>query len=258
MAAYHSKVPPPPYYMHAESLNLQSASGARLASWLFVPESPRGAVLVLHGIRANRAEMLSRAELLWRSGFAVMVPDLQGHGESTGDKITFGHLESQDATTCILYLKKRFPTLRVGVIGVSLGGASVIFASKNVTPDAMVLEAVYPTITEALDNRLAMRVGKISKILTPFFLLQLTPRLGISAADLRPIDVLKNIKCPLLIASGTKDRHTTIEQTRALYSAANSPKELWLVRGAAHVDLQRFDPDGYNSHVLAFLLRQLK
>lgn len=254
----HHKVAPPPSYLHAETLSLSSGSGARLASWLFVPEAPHGAVVVLHGIHACRTDMLSRAELLWRAGFVVLVPDLQGHGESTGDRITFGYLESKDAEACITYLRKRFPHLRVGVVGVSLGGASVVLASKKVSPDAMVLESVYPTIDEALDNRLAMRVGFLSRIITPLFLLQLKPRLGISSNDLRPIDALKNLKCPLLIASGTVDNHTTEAQTRALFAAANPPKELWMVPGAAHVDLLRYDPEGYNSHVLVFLEKHMK
>jgi len=258
VAAAHHKVASPPSYLHAETLNLSSGSGARLATWLFVPQAPRGAVVVLHGIHASRTDMLSRTELLWHAGFVVLVPDLQGNGESTGDRITFGYLESKDADACITYLRKRFPRLRVGVVGVSLGGASVVLASKKVSPDAVVLESVYPTIAEALDNRLAMRVGFLSRIMTPLFLLQLKTRLGISPGDLRPIDALKDLRCPLLIASGTVDRHTTEAQTRALFAAANSPKELWMVPGAAHVDLLRYDPDGYNSHVLVFLERYMK
>ncbi len=258
VSASHHKVLPPPSYLNCQTLRLQNRSGALLASWLLEPSEPRGAVVVLHGIHASRMNMLARAELLWRAGFVVLVPDLQGHGESTGDRITFGYLESQDAEACINYLRARFPNLRIGTIGVSLGGASVVLASKRVNPDAVVLEAVYPTITEALNNRLAMRVGFLSRILTPLFLLQLKPRLGVSPDDLRPVEAIKNLRCPLLITAGTRDRHTTEEQTLALYSAANQPKELWLVPGATHVDLFRFDPDGYKLHVLGFLEKQLK
>jgi len=255
--ATHKKVFPPPSYLHAQTLSIQSGSGARLVCWLLVPDAPRAAVVVLHGIHANRVDMLDRAKMLWQAGFVVLVPDFQGHGESTGDRITFGYLESWDAEACLRFLRARFPNLRVGAVGVSLGGASVILAGKRFNPDAVVLEAVYPTIAEALDNRLAMRVGSFSRLLTPLFLLQLKPRLGISPGDLRPIDALKNLRCPVLIASGTNDLHTTVEQARALYSMANPPKELWLVPGAAHVDLLRFNPDGYKSHVLGFLENQL-
>ena len=57
--------------------------------------------------------------------------------------------------------------------------------------------------------------------------------------------------------AGTADQHTTEAQTRALFAAANEPKELWLVPGASHDDLFRHDRRGYSDHVLSFLRRHL-
>lgn len=236
---------------------LPSRSGASLAAWLLVPEKPVGALVLLHGLRANREDMLPRAELLWGSGYVVLVSDLQSHGESTGDKITFGHLEAADAESCLQYLHRQYPGLRVGGVGVSLGGAAFVMAGDRGRPDALVIEAVFPSLEEATDNRIAMRVGGLSRALTPLLLLQLKPRLGVGADELRPIDSIADVACPVLLLSGTADRHTTEAQTRALFAEAREPKELWLVPGATHDDLYRFDPDGYAAHVIGFLDRNL-
>jgi fermentation-respiration switch protein FrsA (DUF1100 family) len=201
--------------------------------------------------------MLSRAELLWRAGYVVLMPDLQAHGESTGERITFGYLEARDAEASLRYLRERFPRLRVGGVGVSLGGAALVLAGEAARSDADVLEAVFPTIAEATDNRLAMRVGSLSRVLTPLLLLQLKPTLGVSVDELRPVEAIRHLHCPVLILSGTADRHTTEAQTRALFAAANEPKELWLVPGASHDDLFSFDEAGYAAHVLGFLDRHL-
>ena len=258
VAADHHRVAAAPPRLHAQDLVLTSLSGARLAAWLFVPEHPQGAVVVLHGIHADRSKMLSRAQLLLGADFAVLLPDLQAHGESTGERISFGFLESRDADACINYLRGRFPDLRVGAVGVSMGGAALVLAGRRAELDAAVLEGVYPTITEAVDNRIALRVGSLSKILTPLLLLQLRPRLGIGREDLSPIDGVRTLGAPVLVLSGTADRDTTLEQTEALYAAAPAPKEIWLVPGAGHVDLLRFDRAGYASHVLPFLDRYLR
>jgi uncharacterized protein len=257
VAPSHRKVLPPPTHLNGETVTLTSLSGERLAGWVFVPTAPRAAVVVLHGVRANRSDMLGRAELLWNHGFVVLTLDLQAHGESTGAQITYGYRESQDVEAAVRYLRLRFPALRVGGIGVSLGGAALALAGSRVNVDAAVLEAVYPSIAEAVDNRIRSRVGPLADVLSPLLLVQLEPKLGVRIDDLRPVDAVPSMHCPILIISGTKDVHTTVAQTQALFSAAHEPKELWLVPGAAHVDLVRYDPRGYEEHVLGFLERHL-
>jgi len=201
--------------------------------------------------------MLSRADLLVAGGYAVLVPDLQAQGESTGRRITFGFLEARDAEAGVRELRRRFPGKPLGAVGVSMGGAALVLADGRLDLDAVVLEAVYPTLAEAVDNRIRRRAGALSGVLTPLLLLQLRPCLGIAPSQLRPIDAIDRLGCPVLVMAGTRDKDTTEAQTRALYAAAREPKQLWLVNGAAHVDLERFDPVGYRRRVLGFFREHL-
>lgn len=120
--------------------------------------------------------------------------------------------------------------------------------------DAAVLESVYPTISEAVENRIRMRLGPLSPIATQLLLLQLKPRLDVSPTQLRPIDHVDKLGCPVLVMSGSLDRHTTRAETKRLYESASEPKQLAIIEGAAHVD---FDPTPYAELVLAFLDRHL-
>ena len=92
----------------------------------------------------------------------------------------------------------------------------------------------------------------------PLLLWQLPLRLGIPEARLRPIDSLSALRAPLLIASGTLDRHTPWYETQSLFRAAPEPKALWPVSGAAHVDLHAFEPHEYEQVVAAFLEKHLR
>lgn len=255
MAPAFRPAPEAPSHLGAQSVEIGSTSGSTLSAWLASPPKPRGAVVLLHCVRCARSDMLGRAELLWNAGYAVLLPDLQAHGESTGDAITFGHLESRDALASVEFVRSRFPNLPVVGIGTSLGGAAFLLASDSIGLDALVLESVYPTIEEAVDNRIDIRLGWLSKVMAPLLMLQLEPRLGVSTADLRPIDHIGSVGCPVLVAAGTEDRHTRLAETQRFFAAAREPKELWLVEGAAHVDLLRFDPEGYATTVLGFLER---
>jgi fermentation-respiration switch protein FrsA (DUF1100 family) len=102
-----------------------------------------------------------------------------------------------------------------------------------------------------------MQVGPLSAILTPALLWQLTPRLGITTNDLRPIDHIASVNCPVLVAAGDLDRRTTLDETKQLFAAAIEPQELVIFSGAAHVDLLAYSPEQYTSAVLSFLDQHL-
>ena len=51
-------------------------------AWFVPGRRGAGAVLLLHGVRANRRIMLGRARFLHDSGYALLIPDFQAHGEN--------------------------------------------------------------------------------------------------------------------------------------------------------------------------------
>lgn len=235
---------------------LDSESCASIATWHAASDDAKATIILLHPIRANRKAMLGRAKFFLDAGYAVIMIDFQAHGESLGRYITFGHLERHDVRAAVAYARKLNPGHRIGIVAISLGGAAALLASP-LDVDALVLESVYTTIADAVDNRIAMRVGPLSHVLTPLLLWQLKPRLGISLSELRPIDFMAKIEAPVLIANGEIDRHTTIAQARQLFDAANTPKQWVVFKGAAHIDLFAFNAKHYKNEVMPFLDRYL-
>jgi fermentation-respiration switch protein FrsA (DUF1100 family) len=247
-----------PSDLAGRSVQFQSTSGSTIHGW-FVPGKPgTGAVALMHGVRSNRLSMLERARFLSHAGYTVLLFDFQAHGESAGKHITFGSLESKDAQAAIHFLHENVPGEKVGVIGVSLGGAAVALSSPPLSVDAAVLEMVYPTIDEATDNRITMRLGRWSQVLVPLLLLQLPPRLGISRNDLRPIDHVGKMPFPKLFIAGANDKHTTLEESNRLYETASKPKEFWVIQNAAHEDLHNASRVEYEQRILEFFRKYLR
>jgi len=108
--------------------------------------------------------MLGRAEFLHEQGFTVLAPDFQAHGESPGEHVTYGARESLDAASAMAYLHEVAPQERVGVIGVSMGGAATLLGPGPVPANAYVLESVYPTIRDALSDRLSTWFWPLSAV----------------------------------------------------------------------------------------------
>jgi len=232
--------------------------GHAIAGWWLNQGGDSPVVLLLHSIRADRSSMLSRAKLLLGHGFSVLLIDLQGHGETPGVAITMGSRESGDVRAALGWLKRTVPSRRIGVIGCSLGGAAVLLSPQPSGFDAVVLEAVYPRVARAIENRIRIRLGPLAPALTPLLLVQLQPRLHISPRDLEPIRSIDRLGSPVLVVAGSRDQHTTLAESEELFRAAVQPKRLWVVSGARHQDFLSFDPAGYDSEVIGFLLEHLR
>ena len=243
----------PPADLSAEPVTFASDSGATVHGWWCPIQNANGTVLLLPGIRANRLSMVERARFLRRAGYSVLLIDFQATGETKGDHITFGWKESREVLAAIDFIRHANATAPVAIIGSSLGGAAALLATPPLKIDALLLEQVYPTIEIATRNRMENYLGVFGRTLTPLLLNQLQWRLGVSASQLRPVDHIENVECPVFIISGKNDRNTRFTDSRMLIERAGNPKEVWFVPNAGHVDLHRAARQEYETRVLSFL-----
>lgn len=248
-----ASVGPPPAELELTPIAFDSLSGSRIAGWLHRGKPGRGAVILQHGIRANRLAMLGRARWLVAQDYSVLLFDFQAHGESAGRHISFGFLEARDSRAAVEALRRQVPNERVALIGTSLGAAAAILADPPLPVDAMVLEEVFASFDEALSNRLRLYAGPFAALLSPLLKAQVRPRLGFDPDTLRPEQSIQRVRVPVLLIAGEQDRHATLAEMRRLFAAANGPKELWIVPGAAHVDLHRFAKEAYERRLSTFL-----
>lgn len=241
-----------------EAVTIPVPDAPPLRGWWVTGTTARPAVLLLHGIRADRRAMLGRARLLHRHGYSVLLVDLQAHGESQGDAITLGARESRGVVAARDWMRQRVPGSRLAAIGVSLGGASILLAPQPAGFDAVVLEAVYSNARQAVRNRIAMRLGDgMAELLAPLLTLQTQWRIGVSVDELSPLDRIGKLDAPVLVVAGGRDRHTLPAESRALFERAKNAKAFWLLPNAAHVDFLAHAPDEYEKRVVGFLEHQL-
>jgi hypothetical protein len=68
VAASPTTVGPPPTDLPAETITLNSPSGASLAAWFIPVYDPRGTIVLAHPVRGSRLTMLDRARLFRDAG----------------------------------------------------------------------------------------------------------------------------------------------------------------------------------------------
>ncbi|MEM8662094.1 MAG: alpha/beta fold hydrolase, partial [Pseudomonadota bacterium] len=198
----------PPEDLPVEAVVISRDGAAPVHGWYIAGKPSLGGVLLMHGIRADRRQMMDRARFLHAAGYSVLSIDFQAHGETQGDSITFGYLESFDARDALAYLRARVGGRPVGVIGFSLGGAAALLGPTPLQADAVVLEAVFSTLEQAVQNRMVRSFGEFGNIITPLLLIQVPPRVGIPLEDLAPILAISQLHVPVMIVAGTDDLHT--------------------------------------------------
>jgi fermentation-respiration switch protein FrsA (DUF1100 family) len=246
----------PPAELFATAVAIPSPKG-EVAGWV-ARGAGSGAVLLLHGVRSDRRQMAQRALFLNRLGYTVLLIDLTAHGESAGARITFGAHEAHSVRAALAYLRRALPGEKIGVIGVSLGAAAAVLSKPGKTIDALVVESMYPTIEEAVENRLAARMGPAGAWLAPLLLQQIPLRTEVPVAALRPIDAMAQLACPVFVVGGAIDVQTPASETQRIFAASRNPKQLWIVDGARHVDMHTYASGDYENRIGAFLALHLR
>jgi fermentation-respiration switch protein FrsA (DUF1100 family) len=247
----------PPLDLQASNITYASGAGVLIHGWLVPGKPKQGVVLLLHPVRGDRRDMISRAEFLRKRGYAVLLIDFQSHGENRGHRITYGDLESRDVTGAIQYLHHKLPGEKVAVLGVQMGADAIVLSEDRPAVDAVILEQMYPTINRAIASRVRNNIGPLAPLFSWLIMTEMQSQKEIPADRLSAIDRMSKLGAPVLIINGTDDHHVTIDEARDELAAAAPPKELWAVAGAGHEDLHNFAKDEYERRVGDFIARYL-
>jgi uncharacterized protein len=234
-------------------ISFRSADGLRMAGW-YTPSRNRAAVVLVHGTGADRSSLLLETRILTDAGFGVLAFDLPGQGQSEG-RTRWGVPERRAISAAVDWLSARdeVDPQRIGGFGLSMGA--------YVLTQAAVLDRRLRSVTLVSSpndvveqNWLATAEwGLLTQI--PCYL---ALRLYGQSLDMLPKDVIGAIAPrAVFIVAGDLDTLAPKFMAQQLYARAGSPKELWIVQGAHHVDYAHIAPLEYRTRLIDFFQRTL-
>jgi alpha-beta hydrolase superfamily lysophospholipase len=242
-----------------EELTCRTTDGYRLRGWLVEPPAPKATVVLFHGVRNTREQMLSRIAFLVPAGYRCVLFDHRGHGESQGRIASFGYYERMDVRAVLKLAAQRWPDRPRAALGQSMGAAALCYTAQEVVRavDAVVLESLYRDIFSAFHNRLdAGHYPPFMKRLASSVVRVCGWRLRIKPSLLTPLEhIAEFAPTPLMIVAGIEDRHSTPAEAQSLFDRSNSPGELLLIPGAGHNDVCETGGALYRETLLGFLDR---
>jgi pimeloyl-ACP methyl ester carboxylesterase len=213
-------------------------------------QSPRGTILVLHGLLARSAVMLPVARALAGSGYRTVLVDLRGCGRSSGKYMTFGLQEAKDLSQVIDALEQK--GLRaggVGVYGISYGATtSIHLAAVDRRVRAVVAVEPFSTAREEVPHFGRVMVPGVGWLISDKMYQESLDEAGrIAHFDPDEADAVRAIQrttAPVLIIHGMNDWVVPHRQSERLHAAALDHSELVSIPWLGHVALW-VDPGGH-------------
>jgi len=243
-----------------ESITFETFDGFKLNGWLILHPQPKATVFYLHGVGDCKIGGLPFAQHFYNKGFNVLLFDLRAHGESEGDYCTYGFYEKYDVASAINYLETRNDHKfgKIGLFGTSMGGAIAIQAAAfDKRIGAIASEGSFTALrTIFVDYQ--KRIIKLPwHFLRNIALAQSQQLANFKARLVAPLEDIKRVHCPVLIAHGKNDTLIKSEYALMLYDAANEPKQLVLVENANHSDVWEVGGKEYAETLSSFFERYL-
>ncbi|MFQ5790604.1 MAG: alpha/beta hydrolase [Acidobacteriota bacterium] len=203
-----------------EEARFVSEDGVRLHGWWLPAEGGRFAALVCHGNAGNISHRLDRA-LLMQSKLhtGVFLFDYRGYGRSEGSPDEQGTY--RDGRAAYRYMTDHLRVAPDGIIlfGESLGAAVAVQLALEFPARALILESPFTSIPDmARSHYPFLPVGRWLR----------------NRYD--NVTKIPDVRVPVLILHGTRDRLVPFEQGQQLFQASPEPKHFFAIPGAGHND----------------------
>ncbi|MCC6148431.1 MAG: lysophospholipase [Anaerolineaceae bacterium] len=158
--------------MNHSTFTWTSGAKQQIFSQIWETPTPKGAVVLVHGLGEHSSRYQHVAEFFNQNLFSVIAFDLPGHGKSSGKR---GHIPSYENAMDIIahFIKEahsRFAGLPVFLYGHSMGGGLVLYYGFTRQPDITGIVASAPAIRPAVPlPPLKIIAGKALSRLLPSF-----------------------------------------------------------------------------------------
>jgi len=214
-----ARVPPSNYgLVGVEERVLDTPDGVRLVGWYGRAAPGRPTVLYFHGNAGNLTNRSERVRKYTARGFGIFMPSYRGYSGSTGSPTERANVADGKLAYDALR-KDGIPPEEIILYGESLGSGVAVQVAAEKPVGGIVLDAPYTSIVDVAAGAY------------PF--LPVRPFMFDRYDTMRH---LRDVKAPLLVVHGEEDEVIPVDMGRAVYAAANGPKELVTFPGAGHSD----------------------
>lgn len=117
------------YGLTSQHIFTTTTDGFKISSWEVAVDTPKAVIICLSGIQnPSVTGFYGHAKMFSDNGYASILTDVRGHGESDGQNICLGYNEPYDVNSVVSYIKSKpeYANKPVVVMGLSMGALIAI------------------------------------------------------------------------------------------------------------------------------------
>lgn len=255
------------YQEELSEVEVTNLDGIKLHAWKFGSDTPKGVVVVLHGMHGlDAASLLDYGKFFKDQGFDAFCLDLRAHGRSEGEEITFGYKEIDDVTALLdwIRLDDKYQEKPIILFGLSMGGSTVIqTAAVREDVDMVISVCAYDSfLSQAKDYMKHANIPKsIVNIYSQTLKLVLALRFDTNPEQAAPLNQIEKIAPrPILLIHGEADEETEVYQAYNLKDKAGDNAKLWVIEEKGHLIVEEILSDHnkwYRDEIVRFIEENL-
>jgi len=253
-------IDPTQFLGNARTLEFTGPDGLSRSGWFFPGHRTAPVLVLCHGYKSSRSEILTLATSLQQHRYNVFVFNFAGHGESPVGYTTLGGREAGELQAAINMLAQRtdMDTTRIGLWGYSMGGYAVLqVASHSPRVQAIVVDSGYPSPAALLRIELRNLGAGTLPLLSELTIIEfrvVSLFLGAAPDVHRDLSRLTGVS-KLFIVGDDAPRLGAL--TQELHNASPPPKELVVLPRTNQASLLEEDRRNYEKLVASFFQRAL-
>ncbi len=257
------KLTPFEFGINFKAITLVTDDNLQLATW-YIPGTNRAVVILQHGYKYHREEMLPIAKFLNNHGFSVLMADFRHHGHSQGNMITFGKEEVKDVKACLNYLNtlNDIDKNKIAIMGNSMGSVIAILATASFKQiKACIADSPYSSLKVTIELGL-INFANIPKFLAKKLVNPIKKNaekiIGFKVEDVSAMKKIHLISPrPIFIIQPENDTIVGLGQGDKLIKAAKKPKKIWHVFNCEHTKAYILYSKKYEKKIVNFLFKAL-
>ena len=212
--------------------------------------------IMFNGYRGNaERDMSGGIERCFKLGRNALVVNQRGCGNSEGKFHSFGINEKKDCLKWVDFCIEKFGNERQLIItGISMGGATVLLASRETLPQNVkyvLADCPYSSAKEIICKTIE-EMNLPSKLFYPFVKLSAKILGRFNLEEDTPLNAISNATIPVIIFHGDSDTIIPYEMSKRLYDACITQKHIHIVDNCDHGLAYPEDKAGYLNAIKEF------